>query len=1358
MAARTGVVHSEWLALVDTSGPFLTLPVLARALPNGLDQVPPELAREVARAYGEWQADPALHGAWVRWVLTGVLGFDTRVLADGPAVPDTLNHRVAEHGEILRPDLAVLQPAGGADAGRPRLLVAVWPAGTPLDQQIEDRWAAAPRERLAELLRAKDVRVGLVTNGDHWTLVSATREAANGYATWDAAIWLDDRVTLAAFRTLLGAYRFFGVAKDDTLEDLLAQSVDAQQEVTDQLGFQVRRAVEMLVDALSRADRESGGELLARIAPEELYQAAVTVMMRLVFLLSAEERDLLFRRGDELYEQSYALSTLRVQLQAEADRFGEEPLEKRHAAWHRLLATFRMVHGGVHHEDLRLPAYGGSLFDPDRYPFLEGRQPGQPWREHPASPVEIDDRTVLHLLDALQVLRRHGRGGPLEAQRLSYRALDVEQIGHVYEGLLDHTAVRVDEVALGLEGREEPEIALRTVEREHERGEEQFLAWLATETGRSEKALAKALATPAKPARWSRLLAACGGDMDLTRRIEPFHALLRQDLRGLPVVFLPDSVYVTKGLERRGSGTYYTPRALAEEVVKHALDPLVYRPGPAEGADPADWKLKPPAELLDLKVCDMAMGSGAFLVAACRYLADRLVEAWAEAEQREGGVAGPDGRLLPADPEERRLYARRLVADRCLYGVDKNPMAVEMAKLSMWLVTLAKGRPFAFLDHALRCGDSLLGITSLDQLLNFHMDPERGRALWSEARNRLFGSDATEAIRAAVGRAATLRREIESFAVVEVRDAERKEQLLTQAEQATEALGVVADTLVGAALSAPNDDSLDGRLLDSAEQVQVALDPSSREDNRAVALSELRLRALQWLQVGKPPLVPDRSCLHWPLEFPEVLTETDHFESIVGNPPFLGDHKLSPTLGAEYREWLVEHVAHGKRGRADLLGFFVLRACDIARQGGVVGFLCTNTIAQGDTREVALDQVTEDGLVIYRAVKSRPWPGEASLEIAIIWLMARLWSGPVLLDDQPVQGIETTLNVKSRVTGRPHRLARARRAAFQGSFVGGIGFVLTPEEAQHLLEKAPHNRDVVFPYLVGEDVNGRPDQSASRWIINFFDWPLERAMGYEDCFRIVQQQVKPARDQSNRQAHRDRWWQYGDRRVALYQVIRPLTQVLVIALVSKTVMPAFVPNGLVYAHRLGVFAYDRHEHFGLLSSVFHWWWAVTYASTLRTDVSYTLTDCFETFPQPVLTDAVGDVGRRLDQHRRALMLERWEGLTKTYNRVHDPDEHTEDIAELRRLHIELDHAVAAAYGWDNLNLDHDFHETRQGIRYTLGPVVRQEMLDRLLELNHERYADEVRRGLHDKKGAAKRGKGPRRLASSTSEQPTLEGL
>src|SRR5258708_6868369 len=225
--------------------------------------------------------------------------------------------------------------------------------------------------------------------------------------------------------------------------------------------------------------------------------------------------------------------------------------------------------------------------------------------------------------------------------------------------------------------------------------------------------------------------AACDNSPALFERVLPFAGLLRTDPFDKPVVINADSVYVTQGSDRRTTGTHYTPRSLTEPIVQHTLDPLVYI-GPAEGKPQEEWQLRPAAEILHLKVCDMAMGSGAFLVQVCRYLSEKLVEAWENAEQElpSKPQITPEGQpstgalhetLLPRDPDERLAIAMRLVCERCIYGVDKNPLAVEMAKLSLWLITLNKNRPFTFLDHPLRCVDSLLGV-NLRQLITWSMD------------------------------------------------------------------------------------------------------------------------------------------------------------------------------------------------------------------------------------------------------------------------------------------------------------------------------------------------------------------------------------------------------------------------------------------------------------------------------------------------------------------------------------------------------------------------------------------------------------------------------------------------------------
>lgn len=426
---------------------------------------------------------------------------------------------------------------------------------------------------------------------------------------------LKSRFTLRAFRSLLHLRRFFGVAESDTLEALLTESASSQQEVTDQLGYQVRRAVEMLIHSLDHIDKEREHALLATISEDGLYEAALTVMMRLVFLLSAEERKLL-PSGEPLYDQYYAASTLQAQLRKQADLHGEEVLERRYDAWSRLLALFRIVYGGVQYEDLRLLAYDGHLFDPDRFPFLEGRAPGTNWRKVAATPLPIDNRTVLHLLEALQLLQVEvPDGGPMETRRLSFRALDIEQIGHVYGGLLDHTARCTAEVVLSLgksgKHKEGMEIALSALEQVAAKGEQELLTFLEKQLGHSRNALQKACTFKPDVYQYEKLKRACADDTALLQRILPFAGLLRSDIFGHPLLIPAGSVYMTTGTDRRTTGTHYTPRSLTEPLVQHTLDPLVYR-GPAEGWPQEQWQLHTVQEILDLKVCDFAMGSGAF--------------------------------------------------------------------------------------------------------------------------------------------------------------------------------------------------------------------------------------------------------------------------------------------------------------------------------------------------------------------------------------------------------------------------------------------------------------------------------------------------------------------------------------------------------------------------------------------------------------------------------------------------------------------------------------------------------------------------------------------------------------------------
>ncbi|WP_265264041.1 Eco57I restriction-modification methylase domain-containing protein [Spirulina subsalsa] len=1398
--------HAEWLSLLDIVGPFITMEVLLEVFPQGLAKHDPEHFALLKQAYQEWllnRRDEQIHRVWVEWVLENTLDYPEDCLQSGQGIPGYLQVELKEYRETLKPDWAIIAP-GEKQA---QLLVQLYGEKQKLESPCPGKiWQASPMTRMVTLLQGARCPLGLVTNGEEWMLVHALPGEAVTTVTWYGEIWVEEKITLRAFRDLLGVERFFGVAPEDTLAQLFVRSKGQQQEVTDQLGLQVRKAVEILIQTIDRLNGDLQGELLRDISTEELYQAACFVMMRLVFLLCAEERGLLLL-GDSRYEQHYAVSTLQESLRELADRYGEELLERRHDAWCRLLALFRAVHGGIFHDLFRLPAYGGDLFDPDKFPFLEGRF-GE--RDHP---IAVDNRTVLHLLESLQILRIRVPGGGIEPRRLSFKTIEVEQIGHVYEGLLDHQAVRAEVTVLGLGGtkNKEPEVALEELEGLLARSEGDLVKFLKQATGRSAQALRNALAKPLALSAFEedRCLACCGNSPELWERIKPFFNLVRFDSYGYPLIIPAGSVFVTSGTDRRESGTHYTPSQLTQEIVKYTLDPLVYG---------EDGELISPQEILNLKICDPTMGSGAFLVQVCRYLADRLVEslAWLEKKKPEMifTIFGEESRpaLMEVLPEDegalRRLMAKRIIAERCIYGVDKNPLAVEMAKLSLWLETLQKDKPFTFLDHALRCGDSLVGVT-VEQLQFWSLD----------VSDRSYQLEiGINEVRQLLQEAISKRQELESFVVNSPGDQVRKGALLLEAQARLRDLRDRADLLVGSYLAAAEKGGtkkLRDRLLLVAngkgdikdnerqqlrdlEEVrpfhwelefpEVFLNPPQppfeRGENSAQQVSFMKgknppqhplvrgensAQQVSFMKGKNPPQPPFERGENSDQQVP--LTKGDlggcGFDAIVGNPPFMGGQKITGVLGTFYRDFIQEWIGNNVKGSADLVAYFFLKVANLIKQNGCFGLVATNTIAQGDTREVGLDQLVKQG-EFYRAVPSRPWSGTAALEVAYVWFKKGQWGGKYILDGKEVKGITPYLTETGQATGKPHQLAANQNKSFQGSIVLGMGFVLEPEEAQALITKNPKNKDVLFPYLNGQDLNSNPDQSPSRWVINFKDWPLSPdhdnpkkpkgapyASDYPDCLEILERLVKPEREKNKfSKSAREKWWLYERSRPELYEAIAPLNRVLVAARVSKNLMISFVSNNYVFNEMIVVFKSEKYRFFSLLQSSINDHWVWQNCSTMRdAGIRYSPTDGFETFPFPDLTPEqekdLEDIGERYYQHRQQIMTETQLGLTKTYNRFHDPTETDSAIQKLRDLHQEMDETVAQTYGWTDLKLNHDFHETKQGLRFTISEPIRREILDRLLQLNHERYAAEVAQGLHNK---GKKKKTPAKKKGKTSSQ------
>lgn len=1340
-------VHDDWLSLIEISGPFLAVPVLKEAFPQGLEELDATKRKRLRQAYEEWREAleledaqfAELHTAWIDEVLSRGLELNEDgkgdVLKRADWCATNLQARLPEHGVTLSPDLAVIDEQR---ANKPLLLIQTYAQEVDLDASLkQDGWAATPADRMVQLCRSLGCRLGLVTNGERWMLVDAPVGAVTTFASWYARIWSQEPITLQAFVHLLGIRRFF-VDDSEQLPALFDRSLKFQDEVTDALGEQVRRAVEVLIQTLDKADQDRNRELLHDVKEPELYEAALTVMMRLVFLLSAEERGLLLM-GDERYEANYALSTLRMQLRKES----EEILERRWDAWSRLLAIFRAVFGGIEHENLRLPALGGSLFDPDRFPFLEGRAKGSHWKTDAAKPLPIDNRTVLLLLEAIQ---------QFQGRTLSYRALDVEQIGYVYEGLLERTVRRTDDVTLELDATKSaktPWVKLAELDSARLDGGARLAALLQERSGSSASRVRNDLAKPVDDTLADRLLTACQGDTKLRDRVKPYAHLLRTDPWGYPLVYPAGAFIVTTGSDRRETGTHYTPKSLTEAIVTETLTPVAYV-GPAEGTPRDRWVLKSPAELLDLKICDPAMGSGAFLVQACRWLSDRLVEAWSLVEATgktvsvDGAVldAGAATEPLPRDSEARTVIARRLIAERCLYGVDLNPLAVELAKLSIWLVTLAKGRPFGFLDHNLRCGDSLLGIHRLDQLTELSIAPN------GKGQQRLFGQNIERAVHEAI----ELRQRLRETPIRDIHDVEVMARLDADARQKLNVAERLADAFIGTVFTSEATRTQENRL--SALAIQA--DRIARGD--AETLEAAKRQVAHDLTVDLLPGKPPRHPIHWPLEFPEVFQrENGGFDAWVSNPPFMGGRKISSNLGDSYEKALKRLLLDGAKGSVNLVAYFLVRSLRLLRSTGVAGFIATDSITESDTRTQVLTRVFEQATTFF-ALSSFPWPGTAGVYVSVLVFSLRTWKGSVMLDGEQVMSISTMLEPGSELPA-PHPLASNVGFCSDGVKVQGIGFVLDEAEAASILNKEPASSEVITKYIVGDDINNCPRQTGSRWVINFWIRERHEAENFKTAWEIVVERVRPYRDSLTRQVHESCFWKFWDRREVFHDRIRQHGRVLVTSKLSKHFCITFGDPRNIYSEKVKLFDFATLSAFAVLQSGAHIEWALVWGSTTGETPAYVGTSCFDTFPFPsnfvidgrlsheAIDSRLETVGKTYFEHRASICESRQQGFTAAYNLVHSRDETAEDIVRFRQLIAELDRAVIDTYGWHDIPLNHQFVETKRGVRFGVDSSSRLEILKRLTELNHERFDAAAISSGGSSVAKSKRGRRPKVISS-----------
>ena len=1140
-------------------------------------------------------------------------------------------------------------------------------------------------------------------------LVYAPKGESSGHITFKIAdmAQVAGRPILAALHMLLSSERLFSLATEQRLPALLAASRKHQNLVSTKLSRQVMEALFDLLRGFQAAHDQNGIlEEVLRTDPNQVYAGLLTVLLRLVFVLYAEDRGLL--SSDPIFVNNYSVAGLFERLR-EDQAHHPDTMDSRYGAWARLLALFRLIWRGAKHGGMKIPGRRGYLFDPDRYLFLEGRA-GDSAVFIPRVPDGVIYRVLLRLL-------------VLDGERLSYRNLDVEQIGSVYEAMMGfelHVAAGPS-IAIKPKKRNGAPVTINLSEllgvSSAKRNE-----WLNKTTdqkvtGQAERALKEAQTIEG-------LMAAL--DRRIARNVTP------DPVPTGAMIFQPSP-------ERRRSGSHYTPRSLTQPIVEAALAPVLKKLGDQPRPD----------QILALKVCDPAMGSGAFLVEACRQLGDALVTAW-----RVHNEAPP----LPPD-EDELLHARRVVAQRCLYGVDKNEMAADLAKLSLWLATLARDHEFTFLNHALRHGDSLAGL-SARQIAAFHWEPKPMQSfLEKDLRERIT-------------RAAAYRKRI-----LDARDDTPYAQLAQELEVADQAISLArmaGDAVLAAFFS--------GEKRATRENARVQHEADMKRYLEATDVEAgLRLDGLgRAMRKQQKPVAP----FHWEIEYPEVFDLDDFlhvrggFDAVVGNPPFAGKNTLIEGNADAYLDWLkAEHPE--SHGNADLVAHFFRRAFTLVRDDGCFGLIATNTVGQGDTRSTGLRWICVNGGTVYRAVKRLKWPGEAAVTVSVVHVCKGKLPGPFLLSGHAVDRITAYL-FHAGGHEDPASLAANVDKSFIGSYILGMGFtfddgdkngVASPIAEMHrLVEKDAHNSERIFGYLGGEEVNNSPCHEHNRHVIDFEGFPLKRddscaswitaddtqraawvrlgnvptdypgsvAADWPDLLAIVREKVKPERMTDNRENYKRLWWQFAERRPGLTEALRSVQRVLVLSRHSPHLAVATCPSNLVFAESTVILPISGHAAFAVIQSGTHEVWAWFMASSLEDRLRYSPSDCFATFPFPPEFEqdaALGTVGRNYLAHRTALMIRNNEGLTKTYNRFHRPDEYSPDILKLRELHDAMDRAVLDAYGWHDLQPKCDFFpefededdddsesgRTRQKkYRYRWPDDVHDEVLARLLALNRER--------------------------------------
>ncbi|MDF1666745.1 MAG: hypothetical protein P1V97_33655, partial [Planctomycetota bacterium] len=826
--------------------------------------------------------------------------------------------------------------------------------------------------------------------------------------------------------------------------------------------------------------------------------------------------------------------------------------------------------------------------------------------------------------------------------------LPVESLGSLYECVLEQTVVKVEELSVVLKCSKQkvPLESLQKLEAKFQEGPEAFRDFLLHRTGRSDRSLQKDL------------------DAIVSKKTErpgsSLSPLLKTTEDGSPILLAPQSLYLVDHTQRRQSGTHYTPTTLTKQVVSQTLCQF--------SKAQTEHQSETVVPILDRRICDVAMGSGAFLLESCRYLAKL-----AETES------------IPATNQQKTVKSswKQRVAESCLFGVDVNLLAVDIAKCSLWLEIANSKLPLSFLDEHLKVGDSLLGL------------PINNKSFYSKAQEQKTA----------------IRKSVEAFQSEEV-SSSKLERL-------------AADVWIGIQLGA----SSQKRAIQAHKTWQNLCQSH-------VTYPELRDHGNRLLREGKLDSSQEVTCFHWELEFPLIFNskKARGFDAILGNPPFLGGRNISASFGKSYNRWLTQ-VHPGSSGEADLVAHFLRRAWDLIKPNGLVGFVAKEIISQGETRLAGLQYLLDRGATIFRADTDIVWPGPAAVSVSLIHLSKGPWSGLKTLNGNEVKHISSFLG-NEIINKEPCVLKVNKNKAFQGVIPHSTGFEFkkngTLEQSfnymNELIEKDPRNAQLIQPYIGGEDLNESLNLEPSRYIVNFGDRSESEAREWPDLFSLIERRVKPDRMASKSKDVNDYpFWKYWRQRKKLYKTIEGMERVLATnAQASVYLCFAFLDAKAIFQNSLNIFTFSDHASFAVLQSNLHSIYSWFLCSNLGAGIRYNPTDCFVTFPFPKdwkSRKPLDSAGQLFYAERAHLMNQESYGLTKLYERFHSSLEQSNDFNSLRALHRKLDHTVLEAYHWD-IDAEHGFYDHGYGERYSVSPKARKLILARLLELNEQRFHSE----------------------------------